>query len=127
MLKKHNSWSNGPITDSTNRDPLAVNERLIRLCAISARTDSNANLFWECNRKVVKLCRKLYLGLPEHSLIVLICTGEGRSSLAPSLRPLRKHDQQPHLKSSILGMRLVDNAKRYGYITLTDRNKLTAN
>ncbi|KAF5400013.1 hypothetical protein PHET_06460 [Paragonimus heterotremus] len=78
----------------------------------------------ECNRKVVKLCRKLYLGLPEHSLIVLICTGEGRSSLAPSLRPLRKHDQQLQLKSSILGTRLMDNAKRYGYITLTDPKKI---
>ncbi|KAF8568401.1 hypothetical protein P879_06742, partial [Paragonimus westermani] len=92
--------------------------------------NANCSTTWdetECNRKVVKLCRKLYLGLPEHSLIVLVCTGEGRSSLAPSLRPLRKHDQQHRLKSSILGMRLVDNAKRYGYITLTDRKNLTAN
>ncbi|KER31327.1 hypothetical protein T265_02383 [Opisthorchis viverrini] len=84
----------------------------------------------KCNKKLTKLSSNLYRGLPEHSLLIVICTGEGLDSSAPSAGPIlgsNDVDANSRLRSSILSAQMLENAKRYAYITLTKPQQPTTN
>ncbi|KAG5454888.1 Small RNA degrading nuclease 5 [Clonorchis sinensis] len=121
------SYLSRPSTKLANH--LAESARTNRFILAKAHCPSDWNEE-KCNKKLAKLSSNLYKGLPEHSLLIVVCTGEGLDSSAPSVGPVlgsNELDANSRLRSSILSAQMLENAKRYAYITLTKPQQPTTN
>ncbi|CAL8108019.1 unnamed protein product [Calicophoron daubneyi] len=75
----------------------------------------------ECERKVIRFCKRLYRGVPEDSMLILICTGDGPASFAPTLKSNKECISEHNLR---LPASVVKQASlRSCYLALTTSTK----